>query len=108
MSRNTTASPVPTWSRGDDGPACVVCGCTQNRACEEGCCWAIGWPPVCSSCVTTYLLAEQWLLIERAPGPRSAELERLHRELARGGYVPTFAKLGVIQRRIKKCEGMQS
>lgn len=23
----------------DDGPACRVCGCTENDACEGGCWW---------------------------------------------------------------------
>ena len=29
---------------------CVVCGCTENRACVHGCSWAYGNPPVCDRC----------------------------------------------------------
>ena len=31
------------------GPACRVCGCTQNNACPDGCWWVE--PDLCSSCV---------------------------------------------------------
>jgi hypothetical protein len=29
---------------------CVICGCTESRACEGGCSWASWDPPVCSRC----------------------------------------------------------
>ncbi|HEX4521053.1 MAG TPA: hypothetical protein VH063_15840 [Gaiellaceae bacterium] len=35
----------------DDGPACVSCGCTENRACEGGCSWVSLNPPICSACL---------------------------------------------------------
>lgn len=33
------------------GPACVVCGCTEERACDGGCSWVMSRPPLCSACV---------------------------------------------------------
>jgi hypothetical protein len=36
-------------------PACSVCGCTTDDACDEGCWWAQlppAGPPLCSSCVS--------------------------------------------------------
>lgn len=110
MPDSKQAAPLPRQILGDDGPACVVCGCTQNNACEEGCCWAVGNPPVCSSCVTIYLIAEQWRLLEERRGrdARVDEMERMHRELARAGYVPKFGDLRVIQRRIEKIEQAKS
>lgn len=40
--------------REDDGPACRVCGCTENRACAGGC-WWVGEPTLqgrlCSACL---------------------------------------------------------
>lgn len=32
------------------GPICLVCGCTQNDACAEGCGWAK--PDLCTSCAS--------------------------------------------------------
>lgn len=32
----------------DDGPACRVCGCTENNACFGGCWWVE--PDLCSEC----------------------------------------------------------
>jgi hypothetical protein len=29
---------------------CVICGCTESRACEGGCSWASRGPAVCSRC----------------------------------------------------------
>lgn len=40
-----------------DEAKCVVCGCSESRACPEGCSWAFHEPPVCSSCVGPYLIA---------------------------------------------------
>jgi len=42
---------------------CIVCGCTDERACDEGCEWISLAPPVCSSCVAKYLMAKAWNLI---------------------------------------------
>jgi hypothetical protein len=33
----------------DGGLQCRVCGCTENDACEDGCCWVEA--SLCSSCV---------------------------------------------------------
>lgn len=30
--------------------ACIVCGCTEDRACEGGCSWVSLNPPFCSAC----------------------------------------------------------
>lgn len=53
------AAPAP--SRPPEEPlfdvaACVVCGCTDDRACEGGCYWVdVGDPvDVCSACVEAY------------------------------------------------------
>lgn len=29
---------------------CLICGCTDSKACEGGCSWAI--PGICSKCIT--------------------------------------------------------
>lgn len=44
MRRERTSSPL--W---DAGPACRVCGCTEDRACPGGCWWVE--PDLCSACV---------------------------------------------------------
>lgn len=33
------------------GPACVRCGCTDDRACPGGCSWVSLDPPICSRCL---------------------------------------------------------
>lgn len=33
-----------------DERKCVVCGCTDTKACEGGCEWDVTDPPVCSRC----------------------------------------------------------
>jgi len=42
-------------ARGQAERTCVYCGCTDSRACQEGCCWAIEHPKtatgVCSRCI---------------------------------------------------------
>jgi hypothetical protein len=30
---------------------CIICGCTESRACEDGCSWALMDPPVCDRCI---------------------------------------------------------
>jgi hypothetical protein len=30
---------------------CIRCGCTESRACADGCSWASTDPPICSRCV---------------------------------------------------------
>lgn len=40
---------VPDEPIADDPPACRVCGCTDDRACPEGCAWVEA--DLCSSCV---------------------------------------------------------
>lgn len=37
------------WREVDDGPACRICGCTENNACDGGCSWAED--NLCSACV---------------------------------------------------------
>ena len=34
----------------DGERACIICGCSDNRACEGGCSWKSVDPPVCSNC----------------------------------------------------------
>lgn len=55
-----------------DEVCCVVCGCTQNSACEGGCCWALVSPPLCSRCASKepfIVLEEVDDAIVSMPGP---------------------------------------
>jgi hypothetical protein len=44
--REKRALPAPVKIR-----ACRVCGCTDDRACDEGCWWLSDHDDLCSSCV---------------------------------------------------------
>jgi hypothetical protein len=43
-----------------DERKCVVCRCTDEMGCAEGCEWSCLAPPVCSSCVAKFVLARLW------------------------------------------------
>lgn len=85
MTRNsikTIVSRAPVF----DSDKCIVCGCTDSRACAEGCSWSVNAPPVCSSCVTRWLIANLWDIamrtrkLEARPVARSPiEIEDLRR-----------------------------
>jgi hypothetical protein len=36
----------------NDQAKCIVCGCTDSRACDGGCSWACVAPPICSRCAS--------------------------------------------------------
>lgn len=44
-----------------DGPACDLCGCTENQACDGGCHWVSLDPPLCSQCDARLTRVEQLL-----------------------------------------------
>jgi hypothetical protein len=39
--------------------ACIGCGCTEERACPNGCSWASMDPPFCTSCAAADCLLEE-------------------------------------------------
>jgi hypothetical protein len=53
--------------------ACLLCGCTDDRACEGGCCWVL--PALCSACLLNAVAAA-------AAGLIRPDRERLAGELA--------------------------
>ena len=56
MSAFSGHDPFGPTPSGTDLP-CRVCGCTQDRACEQGCTWVpdpTGVGPLCSSCEWTF------------------------------------------------------
>jgi hypothetical protein len=96
----------------NDGPACIVCGCTQNRACDlpDGpCSWVCSFPPVCSGCASTYMLAELWRLLWVAclsPRQKKEEgaLHDLHHQIAKRGHLPPLRLITRLQRKLEKLE----
>lgn len=68
-----------------EGPACAVCGCTQQWACEDGCHWVE--PDVCSAC--------DGVALEVAFSPR--QLEALD---ALGAALPGRPDAGVVVHRL--------
>jgi len=67
--------------------ACVVCGCTHDRACPGGCCWVGLRPPVCSACVQKYVMALLW---ELAFAVESASDTAAAGEAGDRGYADTW------------------
>jgi hypothetical protein len=59
----------------DEQAACVVCGCTEDNACEGGCSWALAHPPVCDRCTSAkpYFVADDGVrAMVVGPGPEPA------------------------------------
>ena len=92
-----------------DQRKCVVCGCTDEHACDEGCEWILAEPMVCSQCAVPYMLTVAWGLIWKleqraaATGPmgqRIEEANRVYRLIGNGrGGMPTFRQIISIQGR---------
>jgi hypothetical protein len=92
---------------------CIVCGCTDSSACEEGCSWVSLAPPVCSSCVNAYLNARLWaalFAVESIGGAGKRitgevmrmidDLRRLYRMVpaSNAGGIPTLKRVCQINR----------
>ncbi len=45
-------TPLNEWGEDEAAPeqTCLICGCTDSKACEGGCYWIL--PGICSKCVT--------------------------------------------------------
>jgi hypothetical protein len=97
-------------SKRSDAPECVVCGCTDERACDEGCSWVLGDPPLCSSCIQPYLFAKLWAVVFALEDKAKGEPAKLIREIRayysflndEYGGVPTLRKICAINRRAAK------
>lgn len=91
-------------------PKCVVCGCTDEHGCDEGCCWSLSDPPVCSSCIRPFLFAALWQAIGlfENDDPRAAagvrQLRTFYRELAHdpAASIPSLKDVAAINRRAAK------
>lgn len=72
---------------------CVVCGCTDARACEGGCEWAGTVPPICTGCrprlppAAARLLESTYLAKLEQEGVRSLSLIIAEREAAVVAYM---------------------
>src|SRR5438093_224948 len=64
-----------------DESKCIVCGCTDSHACEEGCEWIFARPPVCSQCVAKLFLAKLWGMLFMMEGSAKGELARVIRDV---------------------------
>jgi hypothetical protein len=88
-------------------PKCVVCGCTQFNACDEGCSWVMREPWLCSACVHTYTIALLFDFFFSMEGKATAGARRRAAELRRGydiigngkNGMPTLRGLRAIIRR---------
>ena len=58
---NETRNTKPTTER-----TCLICGCTDRKACEGGCYWVL--PGICSKCVTEEVPECITLLVETIEG----------------------------------------
>ena len=96
-----------------DERKCVVCGCTDEMGCEEGCEWTMDVPPVCSSCVHKYLMAMLWnvvfLMESKVEKPIAKAIDELRQlyglvsaEMAERFGVPTLKQVRQIQRNTEK------
>lgn len=119
MTRNnikTIASRSSFW----DQSKCIVCGCTDGRACEEGCSWSVNAPPVCSSCVTSWLIASLWDIAMRTPKLSAYPVAKPPKEIddLRGIYnvlakqdrrhgLPTLRQARQIVRNERKSENLR-
>lgn len=65
---------------------CIVCGCTDERACPGGCDWANDDPPVCTTCVPAWLFARLWDVVAhlepQAGGPIAGAIKDLRADYA--------------------------
>lgn len=76
---------------------CIVCGCTEERACFDGCSWLLIDPPVCTTiaCTMAYLHAK-WMYVSELLAKRSSrpvretfrDVQALY-EVFRGEYADT-------------------
>jgi hypothetical protein len=87
-------------------PKCVVCGCTQHNACDEGCEWVLSEPMLCSACVSTYffVLWDFFFAMEGKAGARrrAQELRRAYDKICNGRHgTPTLRLTRAIMRREK-------
>jgi hypothetical protein len=102
-----------------DERKCVVCGCTDERGCDEGCEWISLAPPVCSLCVREYLVAKIWtalLELESLPSRkahRAVEAARMAysfitKERAERFGLPTLRRIRQIDRNEKRWSAKQT
>ena len=102
--------------RDTDAPLkCVVCRCTDERACDGGCEWVTTAPPLCSRCVEKYLFAKLWAVVfnletEAESKPEVAAAVRDLRKVygmveKQNAYdVPTLREVCAINRRAEKAK----
>lgn len=99
-----------------DERKCVVCGCTDDRACEDGCSWVAMDPPVCSTCIEWFLFAQAWKLLLMHASLYDAELTelmRFHATMARTELatlrktIPTFKQIRLINSRTDRWAKQQ-
>lgn len=92
---------------------CIVCGCTDRRACPEGCGWVSLDPPVCTSCVRKWMLASTWRVVfeleKFAKGDLARDVEALRdmyhllsRQRAEEFGIPTLRQVCQINRNANK------
>jgi len=62
-------------------PRCIVCGCTENDACQGGCSWVTG--EVCSVCASAVISIITWMRRARRIS-RAALWREVEREAVRG------------------------
>jgi hypothetical protein len=98
-------------------PKCIVCGCTERRACEGGCAWVMLTPPLCDKCVRTYLFALLWRVVFNVESVAKGETRELIRDL-RKLYgllgkadadrlgIPTLRKVCQIYRNARKAKAV--
>jgi hypothetical protein len=92
---------------------CVVCRCTDEHGCAEGCEWICLAPPVCSCCVAKFVLARLWSslfsLEGKAKGADARDVEQMRtfyssfraNEAERFG-IPTLREVCQINRTVAK------
>jgi hypothetical protein len=97
----------------DEGAKCVVCGCTDEHGCDEGCEWTLRDPPVCSSCVARYLIAKLWGVVFSVESKVSKEaasaiedVRKIYglvgKEMAERYGLPTLKQVCQINRNVTK------
>lgn len=88
---------------------CIVCGCTDRRACPTGCSWVLRVPPVCSECVNEYLIARAGAIIFEPElnacdsiAADLHELKAIYSLSAKRGFGPPMRQIRAINRRAMK------
>lgn len=71
-----------------DGASCRLCGCTEDDACEGGCCWVHdpAGADLCCACIEQVYEALQRHMRQEAT---EADLDLLHRFAETGPYTDT-------------------